>query len=178
MTVCDDIDWVGLGKALREARDLCHRSQESAADKLCLSRKQIRALESGSGIPFPGDTVRSWCARRYATQLGLDWERIAQPLRSDALEDTVESGITPETATTEPAPGAGKQFRLRGKGIKGVRSSYPGDLYCHILIETPVKLTEHQRKLLRELDDSLNKGGSKHSPTGDSWTNRLKSFFS
>ena len=26
----------------------------------------------------------------------------------------------------------GKQFRLRGKGIKGVRSSYPGDLYCHI----------------------------------------------
>ena len=27
---------------------------------------------------------------------------------------------------------SGKQFRLRGKGIKGVRSSYPGDLYCHI----------------------------------------------
>jgi molecular chaperone DnaJ len=72
----------------------------------------------------------------------------------------------------------GKQFRLRGKGIKGVRSSYPGDLYCHITIETPVKLSEHQRKLLRELDESLKKGGSKHSPTGDSWTNRLKSFFS
>ena len=34
----------------------------------------------------------------------------------------------------------GKTFRLRGKGIKGVRSSYPGDLYCHIAIETPVKL--------------------------------------
>lgn len=72
----------------------------------------------------------------------------------------------------------GKQFRLRGKGIKGVRSSYPGDLYCHILVETPVKLTEHQRKLLRELDESLKKGGGKHSPTGDSWTDRLKSFFS
>jgi molecular chaperone DnaJ len=43
----------------------------------------------------------------------------------------------------------GKQFRLRGKGIKGVRSSYPGDLYCHIAVETPVKLTEHQRKLLQ-----------------------------
>ena len=71
-----------------------------------------------------------------------------------------------------------KQFRLRGKGIKGVRSSYPGDLYCHILVETPVKLSEHQRKLLRELDESLQKGGSKHSPSGDSWTDRLKSFFS
>jgi molecular chaperone DnaJ len=32
----------------------------------------------------------------------------------------------------------GKQFRLRGKGIKGVRSSFPGDLYCHITVETPV----------------------------------------
>ncbi len=72
----------------------------------------------------------------------------------------------------------GKQFRLRGKGIKGVRSSYPGDLYCHITVETPVKLTEHQRKLLREFDESLKKGGSKHSPSADSWTDRLKSFFS
>ena len=73
---------------------------------------------------------------------------------------------------------AGKQFRLRGKGIKGVRSSYPGDLYCHVSVETPVKLTEHQRKLLKELEESLKKGGDKHSPTGSSWTDRLKSFFS
>ena len=73
---------------------------------------------------------------------------------------------------------AGKQFRLRGKGIKGVRGSYPGDLYCHITVETPVKLTEHQRKLLKELDESFKKGGSKHSPNGDSWTDRLKNLFS
>jgi molecular chaperone DnaJ len=72
---------------------------------------------------------------------------------------------------------AGKQFRLRGKGIKGVRSSYPGDLYCHISIETPVKLTEHQRKLLKEFDESLKKGGAKHSPNSDSWADKLKGFF-
>ena len=72
---------------------------------------------------------------------------------------------------------AGKQFRLRGKGIKGVRSSYPGDLYCHISLETPVKLTEHQRKLLKEFDESLKKGGAKHSPGTESWTDRLKNFF-
>ena len=72
----------------------------------------------------------------------------------------------------------GKQFRLRGKGIKGVRSSYPGDLYCHITVETPVKLNESQRKLLRELDESFKKGGSKHSPSGDSWKDKLKGFFS
>ncbi|MDO8441568.1 MAG: molecular chaperone DnaJ [Polaromonas sp.] len=72
----------------------------------------------------------------------------------------------------------GKQFRLRGKGIKGVRSSYPGDLYCHITVETPVKLTEHQRKLFKELAESLKKGGAKHSPTEESWTDKLKGFFS
>jgi len=73
---------------------------------------------------------------------------------------------------------AGKQFRLRGKGIKGIRSSYPGDLYCHIAIETPVKLTEHQRKLLKDFDDSLKKGGAKHTPTEEGWTDKLKGFFS
>ncbi len=73
---------------------------------------------------------------------------------------------------------AAKQFRLRGKGIKGVRSSYPGDLYCHITVETPVKLTEHQRKLLKEFDESLKKGGAKHSPSEEGWTDKLKNFFS
>ena len=71
----------------------------------------------------------------------------------------------------------GKQFRLRGKGIKGVRASYPGDLYVHIVVETPVKLTEHQRKLLKELDESLKKGGAKHTPNNQSWTDRLKNLF-
>ncbi len=71
----------------------------------------------------------------------------------------------------------GKTFRLRGKGIKGIRSSYPGDLYCHITLETPIKLTEHQRKLLKELDESLRKGGDRHSPNSKSWTDRVKDLF-
>ena len=70
-----------------------------------------------------------------------------------------------------------KQFRLRGKGMKGLRSSFPGDLYCHISIETPVKLSEHQRKLLKELDESLKKGGTKHSPAEGGWADKLKRFF-
>ncbi len=71
----------------------------------------------------------------------------------------------------------GKTFRLRGKGIKGVRSSYPGDLYCHVSVETPVKLTEHQRKLLKEIDESFRKGGEKHSPNSKSWADRVKGIF-
>ena len=71
----------------------------------------------------------------------------------------------------------GKTFRLRGKGIKGLRSSYPGDLYCHVTVETPIKLTEHQRKLLKELDESFQKGGDKHSPNSKSWSDRVKDIF-
>ncbi|MCB1996679.1 MAG: molecular chaperone DnaJ, partial [Rhodoferax sp.] len=71
----------------------------------------------------------------------------------------------------------GKTFRLRGKGIKGIRSSYPGDLYCHVTVETPVKLTEHQRKLLKELEESFSKAGDRHSPNAKSWTDRVKDLF-
>jgi molecular chaperone DnaJ len=71
----------------------------------------------------------------------------------------------------------GKTFRLRGKGIKGLRSAYPGDLYCHINVETPVKMTEHQRKLMRELEESFKGAGDRHSPNAKSWTDRVKDIF-
>ena len=72
---------------------------------------------------------------------------------------------------------SGKTFRLRGKGIKGVRSGYPGDLYCHVAVETPVRLTEHQKKLLKEFDKSTTDGGAKHSPQTKSWADKVKEFF-
>ncbi len=71
----------------------------------------------------------------------------------------------------------GKTFRLRGKGIKGVRSSYPGDLYCHVSVETPIKLTEHQRKLMKELDEAFRKAGDRHSPNTKTWSDRVKGLF-
>ncbi|MFO1300892.1 MAG: molecular chaperone DnaJ [Burkholderiaceae bacterium] len=70
---------------------------------------------------------------------------------------------------------SGKQFRLRGKGIKGIRSSYPGDLYAHLVVETPVRLTDRQKQLLRELEASLQ--DPKHSPQTKGWMDRVKDFF-
>lgn len=72
---------------------------------------------------------------------------------------------------------SGKTFRLRGKGIKGVRSGYAGDLFCHVVVETPVKLTERQKELLREFDSSTTEGGAKHSPQSKSWRDKVKDFF-
>jgi molecular chaperone DnaJ len=71
----------------------------------------------------------------------------------------------------------GKTFRLRGKGIKGVRSSYPGDLFCHVIVETPVKLSDRQKEMLRELDKSMRADGDKHSPQAKGWMDKVKAFF-
>jgi molecular chaperone DnaJ len=72
---------------------------------------------------------------------------------------------------------SGKVFRLRGKGIKGVRSSAHGDLFCHVVIETPVNLTERQRELLREFDAATQKHGERHNPRAKSWMDKVREFF-
>ncbi|HEX6295740.1 MAG TPA: molecular chaperone DnaJ [Burkholderiales bacterium] len=71
----------------------------------------------------------------------------------------------------------GKTFRLRGKGIKGVRSQYPGDLFCHLVVETPVSLTERQRQLLREFEAISQQDSARHNPRTNGWFDKVKQFF-
>ena len=73
---------------------------------------------------------------------------------------------------------SGKIFRLRGKGIKGVRSSAHGDLMCHVVVETPVNLTARQKELLQEFESISNKDSARHNPRAQSWMDRVKAFFS
>ena len=61
------------------------------------------------------------------------------------LDGKVKLHIPKETQT-------GRRMRVKGKGIKSLRSSSTGDLYCHILVETPVNLTERQKELLEEFE--------------------------
>jgi molecular chaperone DnaJ len=95
------------------------------------------------------------------------------------LGSEIEVGTLKEKVTINIPEGtqSGKTFRLRGKGIKGVRSNYPGDLYCHVRVETPVRLTEKQKKLLRDFDVSIREGGAKHSPQAKSFVDKMKGFF-
>ena len=67
----------------------------------------------------------------------------------------------------------GKMFRLRGKGVKPVRSSMQGDLLCRIMVETPVNLTSRQRELLKELQTTMDSDDSKSSPQKKSFFDRL-----
>ncbi len=71
----------------------------------------------------------------------------------------------------------GRMFRMRGKGVKPVRGGPQGDLICRVILETPVKLTAEQRRLVEEVDRSLAGGGSKHSPNAHGWLDKVKGFF-
>jgi molecular chaperone DnaJ len=71
----------------------------------------------------------------------------------------------------------GKQFKLRGKGVKSVRGGPIGDLICTVVVETPVKLNKQQKELLRQFGDSLQGEGGRHTPETSSWLGKAKKFF-
>ncbi len=91
-------------------------------------------------------------------------------LEVPTLDGKVSLKIPPETQT-------GKQFRLRGKGVRPVRGGATGDLICRIHIETPVNLDNRQKELLRKFGESLESGGKRHNPREHSWLDGVKRFF-
>ncbi len=78
--------------------------------------------------------------------------------------------VPPETQT-------GQVFRLRNKGIRPVRGSVHGDLYCHVAVETPVKLTARQKDLLREFEAINAEDPGKHNPRAKGWFDKVREFF-
>lgn len=86
------------------------------------------------------------------------------------LEGKVKLKVPKETQT-------GKMFRLRGKGVKSVRSHSVGDLMCKVVVETPVNLTGDQVELLRQLESKMSSSSKKHSPKETGFFDSVKKFF-
>lgn len=87
------------------------------------------------------------------------------------LDGRVKLKIPAETQTE-------KMFRLRGKGVQSVRGGGVGDLVCKVVVETPVNLSDKQKDLLRQLDESW--GGeseAKHRPKSKGFFDGVKKFF-
>ncbi len=70
----------------------------------------------------------------------------------------------------------GKRLRIKGKGMKSVRSSLVGDLYCHVVVETPVNLTERQKELLQEFEN-LTSTDRSQTPKQKGFLDKLKEMF-
>jgi molecular chaperone DnaJ len=86
------------------------------------------------------------------------------------LGGNVSLKIPPETQS-------GRVFRLRDKGVKPVRGGPVGDLFCRVVVETPVDLTDDQKELLRTFDVSMHGSDRDHRPRERGWLDGVKRFF-
>ena len=76
-----------------------------------------------------------------------------------------------------PETQSGRVFRLKGQGVRPVRGGATGDLYCRVVVETPVNLSGEQKELLKKLAASLRKNPKHHNPREASWLDGVKKFF-
>ncbi len=68
----------------------------------------------------------------------------------------------------------GKQFRLKTKGMPGLRGQGKGDLYVQTIVETPVKLTRKQKELMKEFEATSD---SKNNPQTAGFFSKVKQFW-
>ena len=102
--------------------------------------------------------------------------RITQAALGDVVQVPTLDGETEIRIPAETQ--SGKVFRLRGKGVKSVRSRAPGDLYCKVEVETPVNLTARQRELLEEFEATFTgEGARRHSPKASTFLDGVKGFW-
>lgn len=69
----DQPDWLLIGCQLKAKREQLNKTEADLAHELCLSVKQVKAMEAGKTWPFPGVAPRQWCVQRYARAVGLVW---------------------------------------------------------------------------------------------------------
>lgn len=69
---------------------------------------------------------------------------------------------------------SGKVFRLRGKGVPDIRVNQTGDLYVHVHVAVPRKLSKKQEQLLREFATET---GDDVYPERTSFLDKAKQFW-
>ena len=72
---------------------------------------------------------------------------------------------------------SGRVFRLRDKGVKPVRGGSRGDLFCRVVVETPVHLSAEQRDLIHRLEESLKAHATRHAPRENGFLDGVRRFF-
>jgi molecular chaperone DnaJ len=139
--------------------------------------------EAGPSGTIPGDLYVEVRVREHAIfqrdgddlhceiPLRFGQAALGAEIKVPTLEGEAEIKVPAETQT-------GKVFRLRGKGVKSVRSGRHGDLICRAVVETPVRLTGEQRELLQQFESTFSGAdAAKHSPRDSNWLDGVKRFW-
>jgi len=183
----------GQGKIIRDPCSTCH-GKGRVKDTKTISVKVPPGVDNGDRIRLsnegeagenggpPGDLYVHVNVKEHAiftrddTNLYCDvpisytTAALGGELEVPTLDGRIKLKIPVETQS-------GKLFRLRSKGVRSVRSSSKGDLFCRAVVETPVNLTKEQKGILKDLERTMGEGGTKHSPQTSSWLNGVKKFF-
>src|SRR5580704_11061253 len=139
--------------------------------------------EAGRNGGPPGDLYVEVSVREHAI-----FERDGEHLSCEvpvsfataALGGTVEvPTLDGEVTLKVPAETqSGRVFRLKDRGVKPVRGGPRGDLFCRVVVETPVKLGNQQKDLIRRLEESLRGDSHRHAPREHGFFEGVKRFFS
>lgn len=115
--------------------------------------------EAGLRGGAPGDLYIFVTVAPHAmfTRDGADLHcRVPVPMTTAALGGTVDVPVISNERARVGVPAgtqSGETFRLRGKGMSILRSTSRGDMYVEVVVETPVNLTDRQKKLLEEFQE-------------------------
>lgn len=101
--------------------------------------------------------------------------RITYPQAVLGAEVDVRTIDSPVKLRIRPGTEHGRVYRLKGKGVPGLRSAARGDQMVHIEIDIPSKLNEKQKELVSALGKEL--GTEVEGPRSQSFVDKLKSFF-
>ncbi len=103
--------------------------------------------------------------------------RVPIPMVTAALGGSVEVPSIDGSRTKvaiPPGTQTGHQMRLRSKGMSVLRQKVRGDMYVHVVVETPVKLTKRQEELLREFEGAAQAGSN---PESEGWFAKVKELW-
>lgn len=139
--------------------------------------------DAGVGGAAPGDLFIQITVRRHPIfardgddlyceiPIGFTEAALGGSIEVPTLQGQVKMKVPPGTQS-------GKSLRIRGRGAPSLRrGNKPGDLLCQVHVETPIRLTAHQRKILEAFRETLDKGGASQSPKRNSWFKSMKTFF-
>ena len=106
------------------------------------------------------------------------WCEIPISFALAALGGVIEVPTIDEKAELEVASGtqSGEVYALRGKGMPDPRGGRAGDLNVVLRVDTPTKLTDEQKELLRKFAES--RGEQIREPEGKGFFQRVKDAFS
>lgn len=104
--------------------------------------------------------------------------RVPIPMTTAALGGQVEvptiEGKLARITIPEGTP-TGHQLRLAGKGMSIMRSKARGDMFVQVAVETPQKLTDEQKELLKQFEAGSDK--AKQNPQSTGFFDKVKDLW-